>query len=291
MKKSIFVAMALGAAVHAGKVRIVSSLTDEGSIASWVGGDRVEVSAIARPTSNPHSVEILPSHMLQVGQAAIYLRSGLGLDGWSRSVIEGSRNARLKVVDCSQGVAVLEKPEGKVDASRGDVHAEGNPHWWLDPRNAIVASRTIEAALEEVDPAGTSLYRANQKSFETEIVSKMVVWKAALAPFAGKGVVGYHGSWSYFAAAFGLGVAGTLEPLPGIPPTARHLADVCQKLSNGGARVILVEPYFREKDAKFVSERTAVPWIKAAPSCAGVGRADYAGHLDELVADVRGAKP
>ena len=109
------------------KLRVAASINDLASIASSVGGNQVEVFSIARPKSDVHRVEILPSYMVKVSRAQLYLKVGLGLDQWADGIIDGSRNSRLKVIDCSEDVSVLEK-KAKVDASMGDVHPFGNPH-------------------------------------------------------------------------------------------------------------------------------------------------------------------
>ncbi|MEO5617400.1 MAG: metal ABC transporter substrate-binding protein, partial [Candidatus Eisenbacteria bacterium] len=144
----------------AGRLRVAASINDLASIAASVGGEQVEVFSIARPTSDPHRVEALPSYMVKVARSRLYLKVGLGLDQWADALIEGSRNRKLRIVDCSRGVALLEIPTGKVDASMGDVHPDGNPHYWLDPRNGAQVARTIAAALAEADPANAERYRA-----------------------------------------------------------------------------------------------------------------------------------
>src|SRR4249920_2504412 len=114
-------ALAAGPGDAAAKIRVAASITDLGSIASSVGGDQVEVFAVARPNSDVHRVEVLPSYMVQVSRANLYLKVGLGLDQWADGIIDGSRNARLRVLDCSIGIVPLEKPT-QVSAAMGDVH-------------------------------------------------------------------------------------------------------------------------------------------------------------------------
>ena len=128
------VALAAGLALFAlvpgaaaARLRVAASITDLASIANSVGGDQVEVIAIARPGADVHRVEVLPSYMVQVSRADLYLKVGLGLDQWADGIIDGSRNAKLKVLDCGAGITPLDKPTS-VNASMGDVHPFGNPH-------------------------------------------------------------------------------------------------------------------------------------------------------------------
>jgi len=210
------------------KIKVAASINDLASIANSVGGDQVEVFAIARSNTDVHRVEALPSYMVKVSRAQIYLKVGLQLDQWADPIIDGSRNEHLTMVDCSQGVHVLEVPTGRVDASMGDVHPNGNPHYWLDPRNGGVVAHTIAEAFAHQDPAHAADFRSRADQFakDAEAAWKKGVQAAAALPT--KTVFTYHRSWSYFADAFGLEVAATAEPVPGIPPTARHLSELVQ---------------------------------------------------------------
>jgi ABC-type Zn uptake system ZnuABC Zn-binding protein ZnuA len=152
----IAVTMVVCTPVFASTIKIAAAVADLGSIASYIGGDKVEVFSIAKSNANPHFVEVLPSYMIKVSRAAMYLKVGLALDQWSAEIIDGSRNDKLLVVDCSNGISVLQKPAGKVDASMGDVHPEGNPHYWLDPANGIIIAANVLSALKKVDPSNSN---------------------------------------------------------------------------------------------------------------------------------------
>lgn len=272
--------------VYAAPLKIAAALPDLGSIAAYIGGDKVEVFAIGRNNSNPHVVEVLPSYMIKVSRAQMYLKVGLALDVWSDEIIDGSRNEKLIVVDCSEGIAVLEKPVGRVSALMGDVHPEGNPHYWLDPANGIIIAKNILAGLEKVDPENSTYYEKNYENFKSETERRLAVWKAKMAGFSGAKIIGYHSSWVYFAAAFGMTIAANVEPVPGIPPTGKHLAKLVDIIRNENISILLQEPYFPDDAPKFLMRETGIRVIKAAPSCADVRPDSYFNHFDELVGKI-----
>ena len=265
-----------------GTVRIVAALPDLGSIAAYIGGDKVTVSSIAKANSNPHSVEVFPSYMAKVLQAAIYLKSGLGLDQWSDAIIDGSRNNKVTVVDCSNGIAVLEKPT-HVDASMGDVHPFGNPHYWLDPRNGILIGQNIVNSLKAVDPSNASVYESNFNKFKTECKSKFLEWQLTMKSLNGSKIITYHSSWAYLADAFHLTIIEHVEPFPGIPPTGNHLAHLVEVIKNEKVALILQEPYFPDDAPKFLNRQTEVKVFKCAPSCSDVKPASYLAHFNDIV--------
>jgi len=271
-------------------VKIVASTNDLGSIASYVGGNRVEVSAICRATADPHRVELLPSYMVRVAKADLYLKVGLGLDQWADGIIDGSHNGRLQVVDCSAGVSVLEKSTGKVDASMGDIHPDGNPHYWLNPINGGVAARTIATALGRIDPAGAADFEARATEFEARATAVAAHGGEVGSKLPGHAIITYHRSWSYFAHACGIEVVSTIEPIPGIPPTGRHLKDLVDVIKARGVSLVLSEPYFSDDAGKFLARETGVRVATAAPTCADVTAGSYFKHFDDLFETLLGSQ-
>ncbi len=276
------------APLRAAPVKIAAALPDIGSIASYIGGDKVEVFSIGKSNSNPHAVEVLPSYMIKVSRAAIYLKVGLALDQWSDAIIDGSRNGKLLTVDCSNGITALQKPTGKVDASMGDIHPEGNPHYWLDPANGAIIANNVAAALKKADPANSQYYDKNLAGFKEESAGRMAGWKARLLKVSGQKVITYHSSWIYFTSAFNLAIAGTVEPLPGIPPTAKHLAELVEIIKRDGISILLQESYFPDDAPKFLARQTGVKIFKFSPSCADVKPDSYFRHFEEIVAQIEG---
>ncbi len=285
------VALALAlASPAAAKLRVAASTNDLASIAASVGGNQVEVFAIARPTSDPHRVETLPSHMVKVSRAQVYLRIGLGLDQWAQAIVDGSRNRNVQIVDCSRGVTVLEKPAGKVDASMGDVHPDGNPHYWLDPRNGAVVARNIAEAFATADAANAAAYRQRADAFAMEA---QAAWQRNAESAKGlhsHAVFTYHRSWSYFADAFGLQVVNTVEPVPGIPPTARHLAELVRQARSRSVTLLIQEPYFASDGGKFLARQAGVRQVVQSTSCALPIAGSYLRHFDELLSALVGAR-
>jgi zinc/manganese transport system substrate-binding protein len=279
---ALILALAFPGAAFA-KVRVAASINDLASIASSVGGDAVEAFSIARSTADVHHVEVLPSYMVKVSRAQVYLKVGLGLDQWADGIVDGSRNEHLALVDCSVGIPVLEKPTGAVNASMGDVHPNGNPHYWLDPRNGAIIARTIAEALSKVDPSHTKDYRARAEAFAKEAEK---TWTRAMATADGlpaRTMITYHRSWTYFGNAFGIEIAGEAEPVPGIPPTAKHLAELVSLVKARKIPLFLQEPYFSDDAGKFLARQTGLRVVVASPSCDAPSAGSYLMHFQDVM--------
>jgi ABC-type Zn uptake system ZnuABC Zn-binding protein ZnuA len=87
-------------------------------------------------------------------------------------------------------------------------------------------------------------------------------WMSEMLPLRGRPVVTYHKNWAYFVRLFGIEEAGTVEPKPGIPPSAKHVATLVQLMRDRNIRIILAANYFDEKEVRGVADRVdAVPVI------------------------------
>ncbi len=274
--KKIFIAAALAfwAGPARAEIKVVAASTDLKYICERVGGSAVKVESLAAGDQDLHMVEPRPSMVFKLKKADMVVRVGLDLDMWFDSLINAARNKDLfygakGYVDASAGVPLLEKPEGKIDASMGDIHIYGNPHYWLDPENAKIMARNILAGLKRLAPERAVEFEANCEAFCKETDERLAGWAARAAGLGGLKVVTYHSSWPYFARRFGLDVIGHVEPKPGIPPSASHLEALVKKMQAERAKVILAETYYPRKGPEFLSSRTGAAVVAAAVSAGG----------------------
>ncbi len=239
-------------------LKVVATTSEYGVLAAAIGGDRVSVTTIAKPTEDPHFVDARPSQIVAMNRADVLIEGGAELEvGWLPPLLEGARNARILAgapghVVASEGVSLLDIPQA-ADRSQGDTHTAGNPHFMLDPENARIVAAHLARAFAALDAAGAATYDANLAALTAELDTKMKEWTAALAPYRGRQIVTYHPTWRYFCRRFGLEANTFLEPKPGIPPSPPHLAAVIAKMAAENIRVLLVEPYQPRKTAESVA--------------------------------------
>ena len=88
-------ALLAGPAGAADKIRVVATTTDLKALTEAVGGDLVEVDALARGNQNPHDLEVRPSLMVKVRQADVIVLNGLELDQWAEVVMQGANNPKV----------------------------------------------------------------------------------------------------------------------------------------------------------------------------------------------------
>src|SRR5215510_3458845 len=223
------------------QIQVVTTTTDLRSLAEAVGGDRIVAISLVPPNMDAEEYQPKPQDMLRLKQARLLVRVGLDYDLWVDRLLAQAGRPDISrggptYVDASFAIAVLELRGMSVGPGDGHAHGSGNPHYWLDPKNAETITANILEALARLDPANAATYEANRQSFLTRLNAKLAEWESKLSALKTMPIVAYHNSWPYFARRFRLDVIGFIETKPGVPPSASHLAAIVA--SRAGAQVV-----------------------------------------------------
>ncbi len=279
-------------------VKVVTTQETYAAIAREIGGDRVTASSIVPGAADAHFVKPKPSYAMMLRDADLFVSTGLDLELWAPVLVNKSGNRKIAdgaigYVAAAQGVNLLEKPTS-LDRSAGDVHIYGNPHIQTSPINMAVVAANITTGLCKVDPAGCESYRANLDAFRAELARRLYGerlvtmlgtdtldslaaggrlvgflekqgqldalggWLAEALPLRGRTIVCYHKNWIYFTTLFGLNVLDYVEPKPGIPPTARHVAELIDRIGEQDVRVLMAANYFERSKPQLIADRTGI---------------------------------
>jgi zinc/manganese transport system substrate-binding protein len=245
-------------------LNVVATTTSMGMLAREVGGAAVRVSELASPARDIHTLEAKPSMMRALRDADLLVAVGAELEiGWLPAAINGAANPALLPGRPGYFEAAAQVPllEAGVEADRahGDVHPAGNPHVNLDPERMGRIAAALAERLARLDAAGAADYRERAARFAAAARERVAQWRQRAA--GSPGAVLYHKDGDYLLHWLNLPVLGYLEPVAGVPPTARHLESLVGKLK-GRRGIVLRQPYQpaagAEKLAAALGWRTAV---------------------------------
>jgi zinc/manganese transport system substrate-binding protein len=257
-------------------LNVITATEDLASIVKEVGGDKVTVESLAKGYQDPHFVEAKPSFVIKLHNADLLVVVGRELEiGWLPPLITQSRNAKIQpggpnYLDASLNVRILDIPTGQVTRAMGDVHPQGNPHYWLEPGNGRKIAKTVQDKLSSMSAGDASYFAQRYADFDKRLADGEKRWQVAMAPYKGLKVVTYHRSWPNFAEYFGLDVVGYVEPKPGIPPSPSHQMAVTEEMKRQGVKIILVEPYFDLQTPNKMARDTDAKVLVMPPSVGGV---------------------
>ena len=278
-------------------LHVVSTIPTLGSLAKEVGGDRVDIQSLGKGYQDPHFVEAKPSLMVVLNRADLLLYVGLELEiGWLPPLVLGSRNPRIQngeqgSLDCSRAIPLLDIPTVKIDRSMGDIHPQGNPHYWLPPANAKIIAREIATRLGQLDPEGKAAFDKNLASFNARVDAKEKEWAPLIAKIKGAKVATYHKSWSYVSQWLGVEEVGYIEAKPGIPPDPQHLVALVKVMRNEKVSMLWMEDFHNKATAQKVTELAGAKLL-VLPSDVGADPSikswfDLVGHVLHEMAEAR----
>lgn len=269
-------------------VNVVATLPELADITRQVGGSKVSVYSIAKPNRDYHQIEARPSDVQRVARAQMIVTSGTTLELWMPALLNAAGNKRLNrggagYVSAVQGIPLQDIPTTQITGASGDIHADGNPHFFYDPIYGKFIARNIVKALVRLDAANATYYRANYVKFNAEIDRRMVGWKKELAPYAGRPVVTYHENYVYFLRRFGLREYGHLEPKPGIPPSASHINALMKSMKRDNVKAVVIESIYSTRFADLIQRQTGVKYSVAPYSIGALGTTNYFQLIDKMV--------
>ncbi len=268
------------------KLRVVATLSTFADLVKTIGGERVDVTAIASPKFNPHFIEPKPSDVVKVKRADLFVHAGLDLELWRWPLLDAAGNRRVfpgeaGELDLSRGINLLEVPTGPLSRAQGDIHLYGNPHYWVDPNNAIIMAKAIAEKLAELDPAHAALFDERMRAWTRQLDQRIVHWKQQVQPFEGRELVGDHRAWPYLMKFLGCKMEQHLEPKPGIPPTPKHVAFLEGYIAERHIPAIIRASYFPRQTPESIAKRTGSKIILLCQNVAELPTcSDYLAMID-----------
>ncbi|MCI5071934.1 metal ABC transporter substrate-binding protein [bacterium] len=275
--------------VQAKALNIITSTSTLEAIVKQITS-KDQVTALVKGSQDAHYIQAKPSYIAKLRKADLLISIGLGLeDTWLNKIILSSRNVDLQSgkkgrLVAGQVVTPIEVPQGTVTRAMGDVHPEGNPHILLDPIRVLDVVKAIEKKLSQLNPENSTAYQKNVLRFEQNLDSKMKQWKTQLSSLKNKSVVTYHTTLNYFLQRFGLEHAASIEPKPGIPPTAKHIQSLMTQIQQKKLSCILMESFFDPTPAKTIAQKTKIRVVNVAPEYGGLKKqSSYFSWMDDVV--------
>ncbi len=274
-----FALLGLAAALPAhAEIKILATTADWGALATELGGEKVNVYTATNAQEDVHFVTAKPSLIARARNADLVVANGAELEvGWLPVLLQESGNATIQpgspgYFEATAYVKLLDVP-GSVDRSMGDIHPKGNPHIQLDPRNVAVVAKALTARLATVDAANAAYYQARGADFQARWQQAIARWTAAGAPLKGVQVVVIHTDQRYLLNWLGMTQLATIEPKPGVPPSAGYLAELVTKLSADKPKMILRNAYNDPKAVEWLSQKIGTPVVLLPFSVGGTPEA------------------
>ena len=276
-------------------LNVFATVPEWGALAEQLGGEDVKVYVATNALQDPHRVEAKPSLIARARSADLVVATGAELEiGWLPLVLQQAGNGKVQpgkpgYFESTSFVTTIERPT-RLDRAEGDVHPQGNPHIQTDPRNIARVAAALSRRMADLDPEDAAFFRQRYADFDTRWRASIVRWEAAAAPLRGVPVLVQHKAFSYLIAWLGMKETGTLEPKPGVDPTAASLSEILAEQERHPAKMVLRAAYQNDRPSLWIAERAHIPAVALPFTVGGDSAArDLTGLFDDTIARLLGA--
>ncbi len=270
-------------------LQVFATAPEWAALVREIGGDKVSIYTATTALQDIHRITAKPSLLAQARRAQLVVATGAELEiGWLPLVLRDSGNARIQpgqpgYFEAARYVTLLDVP-AVLDRAQGDVHAAGNPHIQLDPRNLFRIGEALAVRMGELDPPNAAAYQAAYKTFAEKWRAAIARWEKEAAPLRGVPVLVHHASFLYLSNWLGLKETGTLEPKPGVEPSSGQLTTLLARQQSVPAKMVLRTAYQSDGASLWIAGKAGIPAVMLPFTVGGTPEAgDLFGLFDDSI--------
>jgi zinc/manganese transport system substrate-binding protein len=285
---SVIALLCLSQPVLAG-INVFACEPEWSALVQELAGDEAKIYTATTALQDVHHIQARPSLIAKLRRADLLVCSGADLEaGWLPVLLRQAGNSKVQsgqpgYFEAALQVERLEIPT-TLDHSQGDLHAGGSPHVQLDPHRVARIAQALSQRLATVDPDNTAHYQQRAKDFLQRWTQAIQGWEQRAVSLKGVPVVTHHKAWVYLFDWLGLREVATLEPKPGLPPSAAHLAQLKQQLTQQPAKMIIRAAYQDERASEWLNKQTGIPMVMLPYTVGGTDKAkDLFGLFDDTL--------
>lgn len=253
------------------RLQVVASFYPMAEFSKQVAGEYADVVALVPAGVEPHDWEPKTKDMKRIKESDVFVYNGAGVEHWVDKALKSVSKDKTSVVEASQGIDLIEgiaeeeedDHDHKNDGKEGDAHEKVmDPHVWLDPVLAQKEVQSIQAAMEQADPAHKDVYKKNAEAYIAKLQELDKAFKEGLTGVKRKEFVTQHAAFGYMAKRYGL----TQVPIAGLSPeqepSSAKMAEIVKFAKEHQVKTIffetLVAPKVANTIAKEIGAKTAV---------------------------------
>ena len=213
------------------RLKVVATFSILGDITQKIGGDAIDLKTLVGPDGDAHVYQATTADARAVAQAQIVILNGLAFDDWAYRLVRAS-GSKAVIAVASAGITPL---------AGGHEHAD--PHAWQDVRNVVAYVSNIERVFVAADPGHAPLFSANANAYRAELQRLDAEVRSAVAaiPPLQRRAVTTHGSFAYFAAAYGVSFTAPLGTSTEEQASAKSLAALITAIRGNGTKALFLE--------------------------------------------------
>jgi zinc transport system substrate-binding protein len=263
------------------KLKVVTTFYPMYDFTKNIVGDYADVVTLIPSGAEPHDWEPTPKDMETIQQADVLVYNGAGMERWVDKVIKSTNNDKLKVVEASKGIDLM---EGTAEEEEGDEHGNEkhlDPHVWLSPVLAQKEVKSIEDAVVQADPSHKDIYEKNAEAYISKLNDLDKLYKDGLTTAKRKDFITQHAAFAYLAKQYGLQQVPIAGLSPEQEPSAAKMTEIIKFAKEHQVKTVFFETLVTPKVAEVISKEIGAKTAVLNP-IEGLTREEKAKNLDYI---------
>jgi zinc/manganese transport system substrate-binding protein len=264
--KVLFLLLLVASTLSA-KLNVAAAYPYIKEITEEIAKDKAEITLLSQGNWDPHFVVPKPSLIAYLRDSDLLILNGASLEaGWLSPLLNSANNPNIQenakgYLELSDYMDLQDIPKN-VSRSMGHVHAEGNPHFILDPHNVIKLAKVIYLKLSLLDRANQEFYQKNFEVFKAKWQKKLNAYDKQMEACRGMNVIQYHELFNYFLRRYGINSVDNIEPLAGVSPNSKHTLELIHTIKQKNIKLILQDVYHEHRTAHFIADKTGAKVVQ-----------------------------
>lgn len=258
------------------KLSVITTLFPDYDFAKQIAGDKAEVKLLLNPGVEAHDYDPSPSDIIAMNKADLFIYTGDDMEVWVSSILESVDTEKVRVVDTSNGISMIESIDDK-EEDGGNAHAhEHDPHIWTSPKNAITMMNTILSAFIKEDPKNKEYYEKNAQNYISQIQTLDKEFQEIVANAEYKTIY-FGGKFAmvYFVKEYGLAYMSAFDSCSSeTEPSAKLVTNIVDAMKKNGAKVVYYEELTDPKAAEAIAQEIGGTTL-LLHSCHNVSAEDF----------------
>jgi zinc transport system substrate-binding protein len=228
-------------------------------------GDKFTINTLVPPGTSPETYEPAPSVMVDMNKSKLYFMVGdLGFEkAWSKRLAEN--NPRIKIIDCSQNLELIEGVEHNHTDDHGHSHSHGgmDPHIWSSPAAVKGLTKNMLNSIIEFDPEYKETYLLNYNNFIGRVNNTDSIIKELLTDIPTRSFIIFHPSLGYFSHQYDLHQYSIESE--GKNPSPAQIKMLIDNASKENINTVFIQRGFDEKNAEVVAREIGADVFEIDP--------------------------
>jgi len=219
------------------KINVYVTFNAMKEFAEAVGGDKVKIYTIIPDGTEPHDFEPKAQDLSGLGNAKVFIYSGLGMEPWADKAVAAANNKELISVNASNGCEpIVNKNEEEIKE-----HGQYDPHIWLSLKGAEIEVKNIENAFVKADPVNKSYYEERSRIYISKLEDLFSLYEGKFKPVPKKSIVTGHAAFAYLCRDFGLKQNSVEDVFAEGEPSAQQLVKLVNYCRENKVTTIFAE--------------------------------------------------